>query len=99
MRDKGHLPYKDHQPLVLLDLPPEILQKQKQFKPITTALQDANIKHKWSPTSDVQHQDTTHWASDLDSGCSPYLGFNPHSQRAQEDGRKKIGPNNDSSLT
>lgn len=69
-REKGHLAYKNSPVLVLPDLPPEILQKRRQLKDVTVTLQEAKIKYRWSPSSDliVHHQGTTYKASDPSSG-------------------------------
>lgn len=44
-REKGYLTYKNSSVQVLLDLPPEILQKQRQLKNITAILQEAKIRY------------------------------------------------------
>lgn len=98
-REKGYLLYKDNQILVLPDLPPEVLQKRQRLKQITSALQEANIKYKWSPISDilVQHHGSTLHASDPDTGhcLLQYLGLTP----APDDSKKTTKRKLDLSLT
>ncbi|KAL8177429.1 UNVERIFIED_CONTAM: hypothetical protein K2H54_004826 [Gekko kuhli] len=53
-RAKNVLMYKDKKILVLLDLPPEVLEKRRRLKLVITKLNDARIRFCWTQTSDIQ---------------------------------------------
>lgn len=93
-REKGYLLYKDTQILILPDLPPEIFQKRWRLRPITTALQEAQIKYRWSSISDVlvQHQGSTLRASDLDTGrcLLQTLGLAPAAEDTKKTTKRKL---------
>lgn len=71
-RTTGPLLYKGHPIMVLLDLTPEILLKQKTLKLITECFKRNNVCFRWLPTSDIiMSQDgSQHWADSLASDHS-----------------------------
>ncbi|KAL8176572.1 UNVERIFIED_CONTAM: hypothetical protein K2H54_036445 [Gekko kuhli] len=52
-RMKGSLLYNDQKILVLLDLSSETLDKRRKLKPVISKLNEARIRFRWSPVSDI----------------------------------------------
>lgn len=53
-QNKGSLLHKNERVYIFLDLTPETLQKKKEFKEISSAHNDINIRYRWITTLKLQ---------------------------------------------
>ncbi|KAL8185512.1 UNVERIFIED_CONTAM: hypothetical protein K2H54_053758 [Gekko kuhli] len=86
-RARGFLLFKEQKILVLLDLSPEVLEKRRKLKIVSAKLNEAKIRFRWTPVSDIQiyKNGLQYQASDPVSGRALLAALSLKLTREEED--------------